>query len=692
MYKSLKKYKKWIMVIGGSFLMIAFLLPQSISTFSGDPTKRVIGTMDGTKLRANERLMYDQEFKALMQFVPTSLTLGSMAESGDHYMLLSKEAEAAGYVGGPGDGEAFATEDNAIGILLAADQFKSTGLDKKFFMQYLQFAYPQIMQSPDGRKQIEGMKGDGIRNYIASVVRSSGLTLEGFYQGVSRFMGIRRMTEGYENAARVSDRRSGAAAREAAEAVVLDFVVVPADRLISTLPEPTQDEITTHYEKYKAINASEGENGIGYRKPNRVKLEWLEINKAAVAKSIKLIEAHVREEWNKYNPTGTQEAFEKGRVAFEATLQNQYADDLIKIADSKFRELAAEAIKKLSADGKFRKLPEDWLVKRLPLEQLATGIAAGVKAETAVRDERERWQSPVEFPAPIIHEMSGWLSQQELQAEKGLNSGPSLQRGTARMSLAEAMFNVRELVPATTLVLQVGVMPVFERSVSDPIGNVFYPRVMAVRPEGEPESLDEVRVQVVKDIKRLKAFEMLKADVEKTTSIATTGGLDAVTAAYPPPTVAPVVPTIPPTEQPVPEAALTIQRNATVSKDAVRGGGGGPGIAAINTPEFRALVMGRFGSIDPFQPVEGQPAPARTVGLVLPKSLSAVFARITKVEPLTIERLRSTRDDAAIRAVTGPEIQSVASLGFPFTFEALKTRHNYKLFGASDDTDASTGK
>ncbi|MEK6703533.1 MAG: hypothetical protein AABZ53_14830 [Planctomycetota bacterium] len=694
MYKSMKKYKKWIMVIGGSVLMVLFILPQGISSMSGDPQKRVIGSINGVKLRADEKRQYDLEYRALMKFPPIAISLANMAGSADHYMLLAREAESAGYVGGEGDGEASVTDDQTIGLLVTMQKLSSMGgLDARTYQQFLPMMYEQVMRSAEGQKQIEQLRGDGapgvigIRRIVGEVANKEGLSFEAFCMGVARYAGIRRMQDGYENAARVSDRRSLAAVREAAESLTIDFVLVPSDRLIAALPEPTEDEIKAHYEKYRNLEAAEGENGIGYRKPDRVKLEWLEVNKASVAKSIKLIDAHVRERWNKENPTGTQEAYDKGRVAFEERLRNEYAEDLIKIAESRYRDLVSEALKGFALEGKFRKLPEDWLAKRLPLEQLAQGIVAGVKAETTSRDERERWQSPVDFPAPIVQDVTAWRSHEELQETRGIGQS-ELQRGTTRLRFADAMFSVRELLPTTTLPLQMGVIPIFDRPLADSNGNVFYPRVIGVRPKGEPESLDEVRTQVVTDIKRLKAFETLKADVEKTTAIATTGGLDAVTAAYPPPVPAPVVP---PATPPAPEPALAIQRDVKVGKDNVQGGGGGPAVAAINTLEFRALVMSRFATIDPLQPIDAQPAPARTVGLALPKSLSAAFARITKIDPLTIEELRAA-GDRSTRLVTGTEIQSAADVGFPFTYEALKARMNYKLIGVGEDPDAPKTK
>ena len=49
MFKLLRKYDKWILAVGGSLLMVVFLLPQALQQFGANPRKSAIAnTDDGT--------------------------------------------------------------------------------------------------------------------------------------------------------------------------------------------------------------------------------------------------------------------------------------------------------------------------------------------------------------------------------------------------------------------------------------------------------------------------------------------------------------------------------------------------------------------------------------------------------------------------------------------------------------------
>lgn len=107
MYSVMKKYRRRLMAFFAAGLMIAFLIPMTGRIGQGGPGKTVIGTTDGQKIYAVERINAQQEWDLLRRDVlvgpgrPLALNLGMQAyqqieEHPDLYMLLQREARQMG--------------------------------------------------------------------------------------------------------------------------------------------------------------------------------------------------------------------------------------------------------------------------------------------------------------------------------------------------------------------------------------------------------------------------------------------------------------------------------------------------------------------------------------------------------------------------------------------------------------------
>lgn len=706
MNKVLKKYRKWIMVGGGVFIMVAWLLPNGLNGLQ-DPNRKVAARVDGRSIKGLEWTLYGRQFEAVKslttqlsqahgiaaQFgIPSGAPTVTLKQLGcdtmEHYLLLATEAEREGMIGGAADAQRVLEESrDALAAAAAATDLQRGGEGSTHAINFLMSFRPDPTAKPEdaaardkAREDYLGFaNGPGLTNLKRSVMASAQLTEPEFERAVATYRGICRMFENFASVGRYSDRRIVNTARRFGEAVEADFVQVPADRIIARVAEPTAEEISAHYEKFKNVEPGTGANGIGYRKPPRVKVEWLTLDKAKIGASIRLQETHVREKWDAKHPGGTAEQFAKDKASMELELRAAYAEDVIRIADLKFREIASEAARAYPAQGKFRAVPAEWRSGALKLDDLAAQIAAGVKAETTQPDERERWQSPVEIPAPAVGAETGWRSAEELAQLPGIGAA-SLVRGTERLGFNTAALEVRELDAETRLFTQVGLLPVFDRPVADVQGNHYYFRITAARPAGEPESLDEVREQVIKDLKRLKAFDLLKADVEKAAQSSEQIGLDAVVTAFATPSSDVSL---------TPAAPLVIRRKLSVAREDVRAGGSGASdevVKALNVAAFRDAVFAKASLLDARVPAASQAASARTVWTMLPESLSAVVARIEKLGPITVEKVRQADAgivNAARRDELGPFEQWVGQS--PYTFEALKTRLNYKPVRESEE-------
>lgn len=699
MNKVLKKYRKWIMVGGGVFIMVAWLLPNGLSGLQ-DPNRQVRATVDGRSVKGQEWGQYNKRFEAIKmlttqlaeasaiasQFgIPTASRVITLKQFGcdsmEHFLLLAKEAEREGMIGGAADAQRVLDDSrDALAAAAAYSDLQRGGDASTRAINYLMSFRPDPTAKPEDLAARDKAREDYLSFAIGSAIPSLKMSVMGrlqlnepeFDQAIATYSGIRRMFENYLAMGRFSDRRIVNTARRFGESVETDFVLVPSERLIARVAEPTPEEVAAHYEKFKNVDPGTGENGIGYRKPPRVKVEWMTLDKSKIAESIRLQDTHVREKWNEKNPGGTSEQFAKGKADLEQELRKAYAEDIIRLADLKFREIASEAARAFPTQGKFKVLPEDWRQKSLRLDALAAQIAAGVRAETAQPDERERWQSPVEIPVPAVSAETGWLAAEDLTKLPGIGAA-ALVRGNEQLAFSEAALEIRELMPETRLFTQVGLIPVFDRPLADLLGNHFYFRATAARPAGEPESLDEVRDQVVKDIKRIRAFELLKTEIEKAAKGAEQIGLDAVVTAFAAPESAVNI---------TPMAPLPVRRKLSVAREDVRAGGSGAPeevVKALNVAAFRDAVFAKSAALDARVAVDAQAASARVVWAVLPQTLSAVVARIEKLGPITVERVRMA-DAGIVSAARNDELGAfeVWLAKSPYSFEALKTRLNFK--------------
>jgi hypothetical protein len=691
MLKVLKKYNKWILVIGGSLIMVLWLLPQGLTSFR-DPRKRVIATMDGANVRANQMALSTQEFEAV-KILTASMGPQSRlprldrdfgVTTSEHYFLLTTLAERRGLVGGKADAdEVWQMTIDMLAVQQAQVDARGTGTEadraNKFFSSFESpaGATPDEIGAREAARQhyMTAARENGLPGLKRNLASRAGLNEDQLDSAIAAYRGVVRMIEHYSNTARFSDRRVVNTARRFADRATLDYVLVGADRFASTVPDPTSEEIAAHYEKYKSLESGTGEFGIGYRKPDRVKIEWIEVNRAKIAEKITLIDTHVREKWNAENPGGTSEQFAKARPEFENSLRTRYAEDLIKLADARFREAAGEAARKYPASGRFRTLPADWRTTGLTMKALADAIAAGVRADTANTDDRERWRAPVDFPEPILNAETAWVDAAGLGALSGIGTS-SLARGNDRIPFRQLALNVREFPASATFnpadaLVQVGLIPVFDRSLSDFTGNHYYMRITAARQAGEPESLDEVKDQVIADLKRIKAFERLKAEIEKAGAASIAGGLDAAASA-----LSPLDASIGGT----PPAPVAVKRGLMVSKERVMGSDA----ATLNIPAFRDAVAAKAAALDARISPSAQPADARTVWMTLPASLSGVVARIEQLDPVTQELVRSA-DAGIVNAARNDELSQDPQVRWidnsPFSLANLRKNLDYRPLG-----------
>jgi len=650
MLKFLRKYNKWILVIGGSLLMVAFLAPQAIQRL-GKLNDRTIADFDGKPMKASKLRLAANELRGVDALGGTNglasilLSLDSGSQDRDiQWFLLTQEAEQGGYIGSDQDGATlypFIAEQLALANVRAMIQQNP---------QFQSIAFQLLGQYRDQWLQ----RIQSTENSAAGAGQFH--SIEDFHKAIAKLRGVLRLRESYARLGRFSTTRAANEAKETFDAAETSYVVIPSDRFISDVPEPTEDQILAHYEQYKDKLASETDYGIGYRQPDRIKLEWLAIERAPIEAAI-TIDPVEASKFQQLNPDQFPGTFSEERPRIEAALRRQKADDILKEAENFVSAETLRATRTLERDGNYVKVPDNWNQVRPPLEQIA---------QTVVQRISEANDGMV-IPTPTVtrHDDS-WLAAQDILSLPGIGFS-QIRYGSTQLPIAGALFNVRELNPNPSLAVQVGVLASeFPSTGND--GSIYFFRILAAHKASPPDSIDEVRDEVIKDIKRIEAYDQLTQRLSTYAEVAINSGLDDVVAML--------------------NAGLPDDTNITVGdfpdRISITDGVTLRSRIGRSTPAIfqdQAVLDSAFGiskSIDPTLKIEDVPLPDRTYIVPAPKSLAVVVGRIDSVQPLTQEDFATGYNDIANTLLT-LEITDLGVTDDPFTLERLEARHNFKM-------------
>lgn len=675
MLKALRKYNKWILVVGGTLLMLAFLVQPAINQLSGDPNSRPWAKLDGRTLRARDSIRAQREIQALemLTFGQFPRGVGVVDRDVRHWVLLAHEAREGGFGGEAGDGAEFLPA--LLGGLQMEEQYRRFGIDWRAFAE----SVPGVMA--EYNRLVEQAAGF-IPQMTAQVSREHGMTESEIHAALSRLRGIIRMQEAYLEAARVSDRRAALTGRRTRDAAWVEYAFIPASLGAATLPDPDEATLAAHVEKFKGTKPGEGEFGIGYLLPERVKLEWLTLDAEAIEGAIDPDPVAVNKRYLQDN----RQTY-KGDFAAERAnvVRDMKAERVAEVMQEAHRAIQAEVLKvtrRLEPDGRFKVLPPDWGAQRPKFEAIAAAVVEQVKKSLDLT-----------IPLPTVTiRAADWVTRNEVSSLDGIGFS-AMQSGTLRRPFAEVVFGVRELRPPgspdveSTLAVQVGV-PIVESPFQGPDGDRFYVTVLDARRESAPDSVDEIREDALSNSKKLRAYEGLSARVEEFRSLAAADGVAKVVDLVKPPEPKPEG-SEPGAEAPKPDPsapAPALRTRISVTREQVSGGA--PDLGDVDVQEVRDAILGAAAALDPLAPPEHIDPVAGTVAIAVPRKLGVVVARIVALRPLTREAYRQS--DPTLETTTrGLELMKkddrATPRDYPFSLTRLLERHTWVSDESGED-------
>ena len=634
MFKFLRKYSTWILGVGGTLLLITFLMPEAISRLaqysaSSGSTWATVGPGE-EKVTAGEFDLLQRQTRLINELPPQNMLVQlGVGTSPGHWYLLKREAAAAGLIPGPSAGLAMAE------------------------------------QSAQNSQQ--GVTGEMI---ISSLGARSGLNYPQTIQTLAEIRGVLQLIDliiGSGN--RVSDSRIMSAAARKSLTTSADVLVIDARTNTQIdAPTPTEDQIAEQLAKYASNAPGNSELGFGYQIPNRFKIEWLTIPDSSIKQAVEqsdaldtvaLRKAFLRDPAkygagpNITSSAATAPTFEQYRDRVRSTVLREQ-EEKVRGEIAKFANDQLQFPRRgLSKDGIHLVLPEDWSTRRLSLAELASEIQD---------------QFGITLPA---YESSGqdWLESDDLS--------PTTEGDYAELAKAQtnrfgrAPMNVQSVVEAIKEFGGNDTVPVQANVAFPPLtnigGDLFIARVIAAEPARDPADADEVRDSVVEDLKGIFRFDEIEKQVPEMIEQARTDGIRSVANEL--------------------DLSLDFVSNIRESSTGQIIFNSPTIIPGVNDSEAATkAIIEHASKLDPTRSLDDQPTLGRIFAVPLPEELKVLLVRLDKINPLTSNRWENRARDTLLLYQANQEI-ALENPNDLFSYEALRDRHAFVPSRSNDSED-----
>lgn len=630
MLKFLRKYNKWILVVGGAMLMVAFLMPQMLQELGrGVGAHSAYMRVDGAKVSLEDHNLAQQELNLLRE-----LGMGDKSQRVDWWLLVTREAQKAGLVGGVQSGRDVLpqlVDDVAMRIYYQA-QFQG--------------------QRPDMAKVREQAQIGVERGFIAAA-NASRLTSDQAHLALAKLQGVSRLQSSYNDGLfRVSDRRTTLVGKESLDSARIDYIFITGDFAptfgAGAIPAPDDAALAALFDRFKAVKRGEGDFGIGYTLPPRVKVEWIKLDRQAWDKSVRVdplevANRYLRDNKGKAGVAASGPEFDAARPTIEATLRKEALDRAMAEATKTIRAEIARTTLKLEKAGEVYALPPDWDQRRPDLNKLRDDVAARVKTEARLDVQ----------PPDVARRDAAWLTADDLRQLPGIGSA-SVRRGNNAIPFPQLAVQTRELQDAAAVASGIQNRVPFG-PIEDSFGNQYFFTILDSRKESAPDSWTEVREQLEKDYRKFEGFKLLEKHAPALAAQSATDGLDAMAKLTAPTPVADTTDIRTPIEV---RKATMVTRQSGLSPE-------------LNTDEIKNAIIKAAAQFDPTKDLETVDAASRTLTLPNPKSLGVAVVRITGYTPLTNEKLRQS-DFSLARQAQQDALKDLKDN--PFTLPRLRER------------------
>ena len=636
MFKLLRQYNQWILAVGGTLLLVAFLMPSAIqscaqqSAVSGAPWATY---GDGKELtghdldRARKELAIVDLLRQNSSGTDPISAIGAH-EDPAHWWMLSEEAARAGLVGGPGEGEA----------VLSAVAANNTALG-----------------TPTTTDTV-------IRNLMVA----SGSNRDFVLETTAKWRGAVRLISLNQSVDRISDKRLEQFVARGVLGMSGDIVVLDA-RTNATIPTglPADASLDAKLEEQlkkfadKPAPARKGKESFGYRLPDRVKLEWMSIPKSAVESTVlnspELQSLALRKRFAQ-DPAkyGADPATSPSFSAFESTVRTRTVEELTTAKLEEIAKFASDQLglaqRSLKRRNSYFELPEDWSAQLPPFGALASSIAE--EFGIAAPEVKTSGDAPITIEA---------VQQLEGLSRAGTQRFGTMMRATQLIAGAKELSNPNIAAPIQARVAG--------PALTDPAGDVYLFRITEAMPSVPATDLAAVRDTVLADVMSLERFQWLQQNEAALAQQANAEGLRALAEKY---------------GSKVDFATQIRQYEPNFMSAGMRFPSSIPGLEGDS--DVIAQLVDKASVLPLTVDLATIPAENRTFVVSSPDSLSLVVMQVSELFPVSRETMTGLIAEPGIaRAVRDPaDGNLVAEM---FTFDALASRLNFKRVRTEGEED-----
>lgn len=631
MFKFLRQYNKWILVVFGGLLMVVFLVPTTIQAISRQSA--ALGTtwaeIGGSKVAERDRLEAAGQLQTLEAFergmgfpVLTQLRAMTGLDPRDpaHWYLLVREAQQGGFVGGADEGRAW-----------LRDQLAATA-------------------STQTEAQVLGQLAGSSRQSPTEVL-----------EALSNARGVVRMLQ-MAGGLPISDARAKRAASESQTAASADVVVIDATKPLAEgePAAPSLEAMQKQFDSFRDKAPGSGERGFGYLVPNRVQIEWFRVPIESVRQSLdgdaRLSELEVRKAYLKdpgfFFPPGVGGGF--------PNFDDVAEDVRTKVADSVARERIAEierfvedqlalGLRGIPRSGGYYEMTPERIAKQPTFADLATSVSEKFK-----------------IPVPEYTASGEWMVPADAAKIPRLGSATTTRFGPRARRVHELLEVTREFGGSPTMLIQKGVAgpPMTLLPLGGNVGDLIFFRVVDANPAHAPASIDEVADTVRNDLLRELRFAKLQSDIPAIEQMAVSEGLGAVAAKF----------------------GTSVQFMPRISEGAPVNI---PGVG--QDPEAVKAILARAMLLPKTTPVADVPDADRTFVVESPARLVILAVRLTSLRPLAAEDFEQLATTGLLRRQIGNRIPSVMLTDL-YGMEPLSSRHQFKLARVSTEQEVEPKK
>jgi len=678
--KFFRKYNKWILVIGCSILMVAFLLPNATS-FLPQPDSRPVGRLaDGTKFRLRDMQRAEGELGVYARLQPVGLLVDSMLDPSNrylHWLLIQAEARSMGLAASQWEVsralEVLGVTSDETLTTLAAD-FKTTpaGIRQAVADWLVAEQYRDLMTgNAFDTQNVTAVSGQSLVSASSpGIQRVIGLENSGWRMVAERFPGyldflVMGQSHGIQ---RMSPPLLTALYQDQSASVGGRVLLIPADKFAADAPQPTEEQIAAQFEAYKDDLPGEGKHGFGYRLPDRVKLEFIEAPFESALDKVRVAEHEAVAFYDENKAAFAEEPdgdapddaeprippYREVKDQIHRYLKNRKAQSLLDEVTQFMLGRLTDSERTLGED------PDDRRYKRVP-----EGFAAVDMQKLALEAEEQ-----FGIKLNVVRRADKWTAVEELDELRGISE--SFVADAARqlpflayVATAKA-FKPSDENPAALLRLQSGLVA---RPMVGMDGSRYLFRLIDAEASHAREGYAEIRDQVAADVRRFAAYQSLRDDAGAFKGQAATQGLDALAE----------------------ELGLTVGRISPVQRRVMGQSREElvPSIPGIGRDA--GLIDGMFGRAEELSrqgEIEQLPASSRIVAAPIDGVLKLALVEVGEYNPVT----RSEYVDSASRAEErwGVSLALVPLGQTPATsLELIKQRLGYKSDDDTPEEDAT---